>query len=444
MRGLSAFIRNDKGTLATAFALLSVPLSLSIALMIDYTTTLRSRDDMRNTADTAALAGANAAGAILSRAMFNDEATRNAAAAAADTAAKNVFSSNGSMAGVTTPVPTVAMVAANTQITVTVDYSYYSKSAFSHFFTSTGTRVAGQATAIYSFPPYIDIHVLLDTSGSMGLGATRTSQIQMRNDGSLSCIFGCHNNNSNKYTIAKTKGYQMRIDVLRDSLKRMIDTAISQSAVQATPTVRIGLYGFSNEYSKIADASYDLSTIKTKAEAITLATSGGGTDFYNAMTKLNTDITRVGDGSGSSQPRVFVFVITDGVEDGAEGYQTGVNHHNNPTFGWRWDTDNPMPKTAHWGVRPLPNSYCQAFKNRGITVSALYTTYVTFDPAISDPWDSARENTLNNNVIPQIPNALRDCSSGTGNFFQADRPEDIDSAIQLMFSNATAPLRLAR
>jgi Flp pilus assembly protein TadG len=434
MHGLSAFIRNDKGTLATAFALLSVPLSLSIALMIDYSTTMRSRDAMRNTADTAALAGANAAGAILSRAMFNDEATRTAAATAADTAAKNVFASNGSTAGVTPPVPTVAMVAATSQITVTVDYNYSSKSALSHFFTSTGTRIAGQSTAIYSFPPYIDIHVLLDISGSMGLGATRASQIQMRNDSSISCVFGCHNNGSDKYTKAKSKGYQMRIDVLRESLTRMVDTAINESALQATPTVRIGLYSFSNEYSKIADASYDLSTIKTKAQSITLANWGGGTDFYNAMAKLNTDITRVGDGSGSSEPRAFVFIISDGVEDGAQG--TGG--------GWYWDPDNPMPKTAHWGVRPLPKSYCQAFKSRGITVSALYTTYVTFDPLISDPWDAARENYLNASVIPNIPNALRDCSSGTGNFFQADRPEDIDNAIQLMFSNATAPLRLAR
>jgi hypothetical protein len=152
------------------------------------------------------------------------------------------------------------------------------------------------------------------------------------------------------------------------------------------------------------------------------------------MAKLNTDITRVGDGSGSSEPRAFVFIISDGVEDGAQG--TGG--------GWYWDPDNPMPKTAHWGVRPLPKSYCQAFKSRGITVSALYTTYVSFDPLISDPWDAARENYLNASVIPNIPNALRDCSSGTGNFFQADRPEDIDNAIQLMFSNATAPLRLAR
>jgi hypothetical protein len=439
MRVLSAFIRNDKGTLATAFALLSIPLSLSIALMIDYTSTLRGRDALRNTADTAALAGANAAGAILSRAMFNDDATRSAAATAADTAAKTVFASNGSMSGIPAPVPTVAMTAATSQITVTVDYSYASKSAFSHFFTSTGTQISGQATAIYSFPPYIDIHVLLDTSGSMGLGATRTSQIQMRNDPSLGCIFGCHVQNSSAYTVAKAKGYKMRIDVLRDSLTRMIDTAISQSAVQATPTVRIGLYNFSNEYSKIADASYELSTIKTKAQAITLSSSGGGTDFYNAMAKLNTDITRVGDGSGSSQPRVFVFIITDGVEDGAEAYKTGGG-----SWSWKWDPDNPMPKVADWGVRPVPKSYCQAFKSRGITVSALYTTYVTFDPAISDPWDTGRENNLNNNVIPNIPNALRDCSSGTGNFFQADKPEDIDNAIQLMFSNATAPLRLAR
>ena len=434
MRVLSAFIRSDKGTLAPAFALLSIPLSLSIALMIDYTSTLRGRDDLRNTADTAALAGANAAGAILSRAMFNDDATRSAAATAADTAAKNVFASNGSMSGVPAPVPTVTMTAVTSQITVNVNYSYTSKSAFSHFFTSTGTQISGQATAVYSFPPYIDIHVLLDISGSMGLGATRTSQIQMRNDPSLGCIFGCHVNGSNAYTIAKSKGYQMRVDVLRDSLKRMIDTAITQSAVQATPTVRIGLYSFSNEYSKIADASYDLTTIKTKAQAITLASSGGGTDFYNAMTKLNTDITRVGDGSGSSQPRVFVFIITDGVEDGAQGNGGG----------WIWDPDNPMPKTADWGVRPVPKSYCQAFKNRGITVSTLYTTYVTFDPAISDPWDSSRENNLNNNVIPNIPNALRDCSSGTGNFFQADKPEEINTAIQAMFNRATAPLRLAK
>lgn len=437
---LCRFTGDERGTFAVALALLSVPMLLVVGMASDYSNTVRARAKLQNVTDMAALAATNVAGSYLSAQVLNNSVSQAAALALATPAAEKTFKANAEMAGLYNVTPIITMTPGATNLSITVSYSTTVKSAFSKVLSTMGTPIAGQSTAVYSFPPYIDIHVLLDTSSSMGLGATQTVQEQMRNDGKLNCIFGCHVGGSNAYTYATSKGYRMRIDVLRDSLKNMIQTGIEQAEGQQKPTVRLGLYTFANDYQKVADATYELSDLTDKANVITLANSGGGTDFYNAMKQLNADITRVGNGSSSGSPKTFVFIITDGVEDGAMSYPTAFDKNGKPkSYGWQWDPDNPMPKGGDWGVRPPPKSYCNQFKDRGINVFALYTTYVTFNPITE-----ARESNINKNVIPKIPQALMECSSGIGNFFQADKPEEINTAIQAMFNRATAPLRLAK
>ena len=105
---------------------------------------------------------------------------------------------------------------------------------------------------------------------------------------------------------------------------------------------------------------------------------------------------------------------------------------------WQWDWSTTAPYGPDWGVRPLQASMCRPLKDCGITVSVLYTTYVTFNPITE-----TREGNLNANIVPKIPSALQGCASdGTNNFLQADDPVKIEATIQLMFSNATTRLRI--
>ena len=82
---------------------------------------------------------------------------------------------------------------------------------------------------------------------------------------------------------------------------------------------------------------------------------------------------------------------------------------------------------------------CKPLKDRGITMSVLYTTYVTFNPITE-----SREQNLNQNIIPKLPSSLLGCASGESNFIQADQPSEIEAAIQHMFINATSPLRITQ
>jgi hypothetical protein len=162
---------------------------------------------------------------------------------------------------------------------------------------------------------------------------------------------------------------------------------------------------------------------------VALSSDGGGTNFHVALKGIADEMKEVGDGSSPSKPRVYVFLITDGVEDSAKW--SGSD--------WVWDWSTTAPYGPDWGVRPLDPAMCATLKDRGATVSVLHTTYVTFNPITED-----RERNLNTNILPKLPSALQACSSGRGNFLQADQPSEIESAIQTMFSAAIAPLRLSQ
>ena len=168
--------------------------------------------------------------------------------------------------------------------------------------------------------------------------------------------------------------------------------------------------------------------MKNQTSKIELSSKGGGTNYNVALKSLADEIKQVGDGSSPSKPLVYVFLISDGVEDSAKW---GGNS-------WVWDWSTTAPYGPDWGVRPLQASMCKPFKDRGITMSVLYTTYVTFNPITE-----SREQNLNTNVIPKLPSALQGCAS-EGNFVQADQPSEIEAAIQRMFINATAPLRITQ
>ncbi|MDE2375439.1 MAG: hypothetical protein KGL96_14540, partial [Hyphomicrobiales bacterium] len=164
----------------------------------------------------------------------------------------------------------------------------------------------------------------------------------------------------------------------------------------------------------------------------------GGTHFENALNSMNSFITSVGTGSGPTNPLPYVFIVTDGSQD----YQT---QSGGSWSSQNWTSNATVPHQNSATVIP-PNSvtttdYCQAMKNRGITVAVLYIPYGT----IVDPNSSFANNEdgYANNNIANIPTALTNCAS-SGFFYTASTPTDIQNALVTMFNQAVSTAHIAQ
>jgi Flp pilus assembly protein TadG len=257
-------------------------------------------------------------------------------------------------------------------------------------------------------------------------------------------------------TTCSTAGTTACIQLRADAVGYAVNALLSQAATTEsnnglTNQFQVGLFPFiqnlctasansSNSCSVGLTSSLTGSTITNFAEQLANlldtgqnATLGsGGTHFENALSSMNSFITSIGTGSGSSSALPYVFIVTDGSQD----YQT-QSSGNWGSQNWSKTADVPYQNSAT--VVP-PNSvestdYCQAMKTRGITVAVLYIPYGT----IADPNSSFANNEdgYANNNIPNIPAALTNCASPNF-FYTANSPADINSALVEMFEQAVS------
>ena len=234
-----------------------------------------------------------------------------------------------------------------------------------------------------------------------------------------------------------TSCIQLRADAVGYAVTTLLSTA--SASEQVSNQYRVGLYPFiQNLYSYVPlTTSLTGSTITNAAANLaSLLDTGansnlgsGGTHFENALSSMNSLISSVGTGAGSSNALPYVFIITDGSQDYQTQWAGSWGSQN-------WSSTAAVPYQNSSAVIP-PNSvtttdYCSNIKNRGITIAILYVPY----QPIADPstiFDN--EDGYANSNIPGIPAALQACASPNF-FYTADTPADINSALLSMFQQA--------
>jgi Flp pilus assembly protein TadG len=238
-------------------------------------------------------------------------------------------------------------------------------------------------------------------------------------------------------TPGTTSCIQLRADAVGYAVTTLLSTA--SASEQVSNQYKVGLYPFiQNLYSEVPlTTNLTGSTITNAASNLaSLLDTGtnsnlgsGGTHFENALSSMNSLITSVGTGAGSSNALPYVFIITDGSEDYQTQWAGNWSSQN-------WSSTSAVPYQNSSAVIP-PNSvtstdYCTNIKNRGITIAILYIPY----QPIQDPstiFDD--EDGYANANIPNIPGALQTCAS-TNFFYTANTPADINSALLSMFQQA--------
>jgi Flp pilus assembly protein TadG len=234
-----------------------------------------------------------------------------------------------------------------------------------------------------------------------------------------------------------TSCIQLRADAVGYAVTTLLSTA--SASEQVSNQYQVGLYPFiQNLYSyvplttnltgsTITNAAADLASLLDTGADSNLGS--GGTHFENALSSMNSLISSVGTGAGSSNALPYVFIITDGSQDYQTQWQGNWGSEN-------WSSTGAVPYQNSSAVIP-PNSvtttdYCTNIKNRGITIAILYIPY----QPIQDPSTIFNdEDGYANSNIPNIPAALQTCAS-TNFFYTANSPADINSALLSMFQQA--------
>ena len=451
---LRSAIVDRRGNLAVITALCAFPLLGMMGLAMDYALATATKAKMDVAADAAAIAALTTAQNEISA---NSGASGNALSDAALQGKAAFLANMGRLNFAGSPTITVQTVTRVGQtLTATVNYTVPQTNSFGKLFNVATTQIAGSSTASVTMPSYLDFYLLLDVSGSMGLPSTTAGQTQLasiNHDDQASypsgCNFACHISNYTGFKLARANNIQLRADAVGSAVCQLM--GIAKSTATLANQFRVGLYPFIVDMEAFYPLTTNLDSVvsavnggapggcssSTPGSAIgdlldtgdtTSAMGSGGTHFEQALPDMNAAITSVGDGSSTSSTKPFVFLITDGLENGQgfQGYRGQYQY---------WWSSGSQPQL-------MDPSGCTTLKNRGITVAVLNISY---QPIINpNPSYASDEDDKTNNLIsgtPNIASTLQSCAS-PGYYFTANTPSEITQGLNNMFAQATMKTRI--
>ncbi len=429
--------RNDRsGNIAVIFTLALLPILSAMGVAVDYSRATQVRSKLQSAIDAASV------GSVARKSpAFIKAGTMTGDGAIADgvTDAKAIFDGNMSgVTGYTLNSVTPAVTKSGKIITSVVTFSAEVPTVFLGVMGKSAMTVTGTSTSVAKMPQYIDFYLLLDNSPSMGVGATPTDVATMVKNTSDKCAFACHdlNDNNNYYKLAKAKGVQTRIDVLRSATEKLMITAADTQTY--TGQYRMAIYDFGGSAQTanlraLFALDSSLSAAKTAASTIDLMTVNGQNDnndmdtqFTKLFPAINAVITAPGTGASGS-PLKYLFFVSDGVADES-------------------NTSCLKPKSG--SVRcmsPINPALCQTLKDRNIMVAVLYTTYLDLPtndwyntwikPFNTGPYDPASVNS-------QIAKKMEECAS-PGFYFEVTPSQGISEAMNALFQKAISDARIS-
>lgn len=271
------------------------------------------------------------------------------------------------------------------------------------------------STLTVSGSGYLDIHTLLDTSSSMGIGASPTDIAKLEAwkegpnynwDTKKGCAFSCHGE--------KPADVMLRIDVMRDAVTDMIKSAEAEykkQEVGEAARIRIAINKFDHQPFTVEALTSDYSKLLEDMHEIRLHPwDHRGTDMKRALNWLNPKVPASGNGLSPSSPRRFVFIVTDGMQDRYPAWQA---------------RNFPGPTGAGTRTGPVDPAACSDLKSKGVTVAILYTTQVGIK-GYEWYWQ---------NPQPSIRPNLMACASDNF-FFEASNAAQLSTEFKKMFKKA--------
>jgi hypothetical protein len=425
------------------FAVAAVPLTMLTGMGIDYTLALDRQVQLNAAADSAVLA------AITPSMMAQTPDV-------AQSAALDTFNAQAATITGVSYAPTDISITIDTQLAkrvVTLRYAAKSQNAFAGLLRMDTLPLAGGSQGTGGQAPNIDFYLLLDDSPSMAIAATQvdiatmianTKAHQDHGNGN-GCAFACHETHpssdslgnpggEDNYALARALGVTLRIDLLRQAAKNLMDTAVSSES-KNDAAYRAAIYSFDRTFNPVAPLTTALTPAQAQAQGVsTDAQTQAGkidmqivyannyltssnknndadTDFGLAMTSMNTAMPNPGSGTSvkGDTPQEVLFLVTDGVNEVVNGAR--------------------VPSV-------MDPTQCDAIKKRGIRIAVLYTEYL---PLPQDSYYAGHVSSFQSNIGP----SLQSCAS-QGLYSMVTTGGDISAALANLFQYAVQSAYLSQ
>ena len=446
-----SFAGDRVGNVAVITAFAALPLVGITGLAIDYSTEVTVKTKLDHAADAAALAGITTAQTYLASYAGSGDVTA-AALAAGQTQGLAQFKSNtGTIPSGTLQNPTVTVTSSGQTLTGTATYSFTMPTVFMRALGISTMSFSGSATSSLTVTGYNNIYVVIDTSSSMGIGATLADQ-QIVYKVTGGCAVACHY--SGTTTTARSAGATLRIDVAKSAVKTAIDQLIQIQNTQAYAAgkYKIAIYTMSNSLTNVFPLSSNLASAKTAVDSIDISNANrdGGTDTTDTLTQLQ-NLAAPGNGLTSTAPLGTIMLITDGVQDSDMKVASGGNFvdSSDPNF----TVFSPCVKATcqafpSFGivVEAFDPTKCTPLKNKGFKIMTLNVQYLVPPSNLQSSTSALNEvfTYIQNYLISSIPTNMAACATSTSNAYVANTPSEIQSAVSTMFASVASVARLTQ
>jgi Flp pilus assembly protein TadG len=307
------------------------------------------------------------------------------------------------------PNPNIAIVPSAGGYTATVTFDRPMPTTFLAVVGMGSIKLLGssQASGSGAAGRFWEFHIAIDTSSSMGIGATQADMDKMQKDPKIGCAFACHSSakGNDSVSVAKAAGYTLRVDVVDQAVDGMVAQLDAMNALKT----KAALYGIETKLTPLVALTPDLKQISGHDIQLALTSQSiGNTNLRTTMAQLTAAVGMDGTGQSAAKAKKAVFIVTDGIHDS--------------------NTMEPNVVIAPWkshALGPIDPAFCTKMKANGVTVGVLYINYIT--PKGFESWI--------NPFLPKVQPTLKSCAS-EGMFYNATSPADIAKAMKDMLAQS--------
>jgi len=430
------------GNIGITFALLLVPLTMGVGVSVDYIRAFNAHDRLQQDIDAAMLASVKDYNSL-----SDSQLSANVKTWLVDQEESSAYTLG-------------AVTIDRTSYTISASASGSVDTVFMHLFGKDTIPISATSEALGPGTYYLNVYLLLDTSASEDLAADTSGQTTMRSK--ISCEFGCHTGDvhtvsgvtySNNNAYASAASITLRNAVLINAAKGVI------SAVDAVDPshkrIKVGVYFLNTTATQILAPTFTTSSAVT-ALSSTTSTSVDGTYFDTSLNAMASLAGSSGDGKTASTPKKFVMMVTDGVQS-ARSWVVRTSSQSSSCTRWSGSLciGYPMSSVAS-KVAPLNPAWCDYLKDKGITVSVLYTTYLpvpldwgyngTLGSTMPSTWSGTIKSGTSSSITRQayLPIALEQCATNSSLYMEASSSTAITTSMTSLFEKYENTIRLVQ
>lgn len=483
------FFSDRRGSAAILFGVAAVPVMMGVGSAVEYSRAVDLRTRITAAADAAALAGVLAAQASIQSASLNVSTSEAASKAQRDgvDAAQKYFNStvlNRQAISNLKMTPTIAIVGQT--VTATVKFEGEVPLMLGALVNKKSLIIGNSVTATSGAGTgqFLDVHIVMDNSASMGVGATLADINAMLADpkmypqAGIGCAFACHVGSESGTPFAtddyaKTMGYKLRIDVLKSAVQSVLSLANAKKA--SADQFQFSLYTFANRLTALGSASKDYAALSTAVDGVRLTQTDGGTNYsYTIGNELAGKLpSKSGAGTSASDRKTVVIIVTDGTENSLDRYHADGSftvsssskvvdwksvdewgHFLDANFvsfpSWTYTTTAGTKATASpyedgdMTVQAMNPAICDNLKNKGAVVGVVYVT-PSAPASTYEGINSSIFNFITTEIQTGASSTIEKCASSSNYYASASSPADISTAMTSLFQKfSTGSARLTR